>query len=66
MTGFDVERQRALFPALSLTHGDAPIAFFDGPGGTQVPASVIDAVAGYYRTSNANHGGFFELSLIHI
>ena len=62
MTGFDVERQRALFPALSLTHGDAPIAFFDGPGGTQVPASVIDAVAGYYRTSNANHGGFFETS----
>ena len=62
MTGFDVERQRALFPALSLTHGDERIAFFDGPGGTQVPASVIDAVAGYYRTSNANHGGFFETS----
>jgi cysteine desulfurase family protein (TIGR01976 family) len=62
MTAFDVERQRALFPALSLTQGDQPIVFFDGPGGTQVPDSVIDAVSRYYRTSNANHGGLFETS----
>ena len=62
MTAFDVERQRALFPALSLPHGDQPIVFFDGPGGTQVPGSVIDAVSDYYRSSNANHGGFFETS----
>jgi cysteine desulfurase family protein (TIGR01976 family) len=62
MTAFDVERQRALFPALSLAHGDQPMVFFDGPGGTQVPQSVIDAVSSYYRTSNANHGGPFETS----
>ncbi|MCI0345827.1 MAG: cysteine desulfurase-like protein [Chloroflexi bacterium] len=62
MSTFDVERQRAQFPALALTHGEQPIAFFDGPGGTQVPASVIDAVSDYYRSANANHGGLFETS----
>jgi cysteine desulfurase family protein (TIGR01976 family) len=36
-----------------------PTAFFDGPGGTQVPDSVIDAIAGYLRESNANLGGPF-------
>ena len=35
------------------------MAFFDGPGGTQVPRRVIDAIAGYYASSNANtHGAF--------
>ena len=37
-----------------------PIAFFDGPGGTQVPDSVIDAIAAYLRESNANTGGPFR------
>jgi cysteine desulfurase family protein (TIGR01976 family) len=36
-----------------------PTAFFDGPGGTQVPDSVIDAIARYLRESNANLGGPF-------
>jgi cysteine desulfurase family protein (TIGR01976 family) len=36
--------------------------FFDGPGGTQVPDEVIDAIAGYLRDSNANLGGAFERS----
>ena len=45
---------RSRFSAL-----DAPTAFFDGPGGTQVPDSVIDAIAGYLRESNANLGGPF-------
>ncbi len=62
MTTFDVEAIRARFPALSLTHAGQPMVFFDGPGGTQVPESVIDAVAGYYRESNANHGGAFATS----
>jgi len=35
------------------------LAFFDGPAGTQVPNAVIDAVAGYYRTANANTHGHF-------
>lgn len=36
--------------------------FFDNPGGTQVPESVIDAVSSYYKTANANVGGAFETS----
>jgi len=42
---------------------DRGIAFFDGPGGTQVPDEVIEAIAGYLRESNANLGGAFETSL---
>jgi cysteine desulfurase family protein (TIGR01976 family) len=48
---------RARFSALQQ-----PLAFFDGPGGTQVPDSVIDAIAGYLRESNANAGGPFATS----
>ncbi|HET7182350.1 MAG TPA: aminotransferase class V-fold PLP-dependent enzyme, partial [Candidatus Limnocylindrales bacterium] len=62
MTTFDVDAIRARFPALSLTHEGRPFVFFDGPGGTQVPQSVIDAVVGYYTSSNANHGGTFLTS----
>jgi cysteine desulfurase family protein (TIGR01976 family) len=53
----DVEAVRGRFPALRQ-----PLAFFDGPGGTQVPESVIEAIAGYLRGSNANSGGDFETS----
>jgi len=45
MTSFDVEALRRRFPALSIEQDGRPIALFDGPGGTQVPQSVIDAVA---------------------
>lgn len=62
MIAFDVDALRRRFPALSLTHDGRPIAFFDGPGGTQVPDTVIDAVARYYRESNANSGGPFLTS----
>ena len=62
MTTFVVDAIRARFPALSLTHAGRPMTFFDGPGGTQVPTSVIDAVSRYYRESNANHGGAFPTS----
>lgn len=62
MTSLDVQALRSRFPALSLTHDGKPCAFFDGPGGTQVPTAVIEAVARYYRTSNANHGGAFATS----
>src|SRR4051794_33941340 len=62
MTSFDVATIRARFPGLATLHGGRPMAFFDGPGGTQVPETVIDAVARYYRESNANHGGSFETS----
>jgi cysteine desulfurase family protein (TIGR01976 family) len=51
-TTFDVEAVRRRFSAL-----DREIVFFDGPGGTQVPDEVIEAVASYLRTSNANVSG---------
>jgi len=50
----DVEAIRSRFSALQV-----PTAFFDGPGGTQVPDTVIEAVASYLRESNANTGGPF-------
>ena len=62
MTDFDVAALRREFPALGLEEGGRPVAFFDGPGGTQVPQRVIDAVVDYYRTSNANDGGAFGTS----
>jgi cysteine desulfurase family protein (TIGR01976 family) len=62
MTAFDVEALRRRFPALSVEQDGRPVALFDGPGGTQVPDTVIEAVAAYYRTSNANHDGAFLTS----
>jgi len=62
MSEFDVDALRARFPALSIEQDGAPIALFDGPGGTQVPDSVIEAVSRYYRDSNANHDGPFLTS----
>jgi cysteine desulfurase family protein (TIGR01976 family) len=62
MPTLDVGAIRARFPALGLEHDGRPMAFFDGPGGTQVPDTVIDAVVRYYRESNANHGGAFATS----
>jgi cysteine desulfurase family protein (TIGR01976 family) len=53
----DVAAVRARFSAL-----DRPTAFFDAPGGTQTPDSVIEAIADYLRESNANLGGPFETS----
>ncbi len=62
MKTLDIAALRARFPALARTHDGGPYAYFDGPGGTQVPDSVIEAVSRYYRTSNANHGGAFATS----
>ena len=53
----DIDAVRARFRSL-----ESGIAFFDGPGGTQVPDSVIDAISSYLRESNANVGGEFETS----
>jgi cysteine desulfurase family protein (TIGR01976 family) len=53
----DVHAVRSRFSAL-----DRPLAFFDGPGGTQCPDEVIDAIAGYLRTTNANIGAPYETS----
>ena len=62
---FDVHSLRRQFPALQRSPEGAggwlPV-FLDGPGGTQVPQRVIDAVGHYLGTCNANHGGLFATS----
>ena len=45
---------RAHFPALARHHAGQPVAYFDGPGGTQVPRAVADAVTDYLLHHNAN------------
>jgi cysteine desulfurase family protein (TIGR01976 family) len=50
----DVERIRTAFPAVERLEGSAPVAYFDGPGGTQVPRVVADAVTDYLLHHNAN------------
>ena len=55
---FDVDAVRARFSALHTNW-----ALFDGPGGTQVPDSVVEAIAAYLRESNANVGGAFATSV---
>jgi cysteine desulfurase family protein (TIGR01976 family) len=45
---------RAQFPALERTHNGFPVAYFDGPGGTQVPRCVVEAMADYLYHHNAN------------
>jgi cysteine desulfurase family protein (TIGR01976 family) len=53
---------RSQFPALSQTLNGYPAVYFDGPGGTQVPQSVIDAISGYLSNSNANTHGAYTTS----
>jgi cysteine desulfurase family protein (TIGR01976 family) len=48
------ETIRIHFPALQRRHRGHPVAYFDGPGGTQVPRSVVDAMADYLLNHNAN------------
>ncbi|HUI59652.1 MAG TPA: cysteine desulfurase-like protein [Steroidobacteraceae bacterium] len=53
------ERCRRDFPSLRRVLNGHPIAFLDGPGGTQVPNAVIEAIADSYRFRNVNtHGNF--------
>ena len=53
---------RAQFPSLNLKLEGHPAIFFDNPGGTQVPESVVQAVSHYYLNDNANAGGSFLTS----
>ncbi|HET7206407.1 MAG TPA: cysteine desulfurase-like protein [Terriglobales bacterium] len=61
-TQFDIAWVRAQFPALAQTVNGYPAAFLDGPGGTQVPQRVIDAIEDYLKHSNANTGGAYATS----
>src|ERR1700685_4010276 len=58
----DIDWVRAQFPALAQTVNGHPAAFLDGPGGTQVPQRVIDAISNYLRRDNANTGGAYATS----
>ena len=53
-TAVSVQQIRAQFPALQRKHNGHPVAYFDGPGGTQVPRSVADAMTDYLLHHNAN------------
>src|SRR5512143_3025593 len=53
-TSASVASIRSQFPALERRHRGLPVAYFDGPGGTQVPLVVVDAMADYLLQHNAN------------
>jgi cysteine desulfurase family protein (TIGR01976 family) len=62
MADFNVVWARAQFPALAQQVNGHPAIFFDGPGGTQVPQRVIDAMRDYLVHANANTHGAFATS----
>jgi len=53
---------RSQFPSLAQTVNGHPATFLDGPGGTQVPQRVMDAITNYLRRDNANTGGAYATS----
>ncbi len=61
-TGLDVAALRNHFPALARADDGVPVAYLDGPGGTQVPRECIAAITRYLEGTNANHGGAFAAS----
>ncbi|HSR46308.1 MAG TPA: cysteine desulfurase-like protein [Acidimicrobiia bacterium] len=53
---------RSRFPALDRKQGGRPVVWADGPGGTQVPSPVIEAMSEVLSRGASNHGGFFSAS----
>jgi cysteine desulfurase family protein (TIGR01976 family) len=62
MNASDLAEIRSRFPALTREIDGRPAVFVDAPGGSQVPDTVIDAIGGYLRKSNANAHGAFATS----
>ncbi|MEO5800355.1 MAG: cysteine desulfurase-like protein, partial [Gemmatimonadales bacterium] len=58
-----VDAIRADFPALERRHMGTPVAYFDGPGGTQVPRAVITAITDYLTNHNANTHWLYPSSI---
>jgi cysteine desulfurase family protein (TIGR01976 family) len=58
----DLTHVRSQFPSLAQKVNGHPATFLDGPGGTQVPQRVIDAISDYLRRDNANTGGAYSTS----
>jgi len=61
-TTLDLTWVRSQFPSLAQTVNGKPAVFLDGPGGTQVPRGVIEAISDYLTTSNANTCGAYATS----
>ncbi len=61
-SALDLTYVRAQFPSLAQTVNGHPAVFLDGPGGTQVPQRVIDAISNYLSHDNANTGGAYATS----
>src|SRR5438552_4697378 len=53
-TMMSTEEIRRCFPALARAYNGYPVAYFDGPGGTQVPRAVVEAMNDYLYHHNAN------------
>ena len=62
MTALNTSVIRSQYPALRREENGTTVAWFDGPGGSQVPHSVIDAIADFLRRGGSNHGGAFSAS----
>ena len=62
LTREQIDGLRAQFPAFARRVNGHPAAYFDGPGGTQTPQRVIDAVSHCMAHTNANHEGRFATS----
>ncbi len=56
---FTPDEARRQFTALNQTHNDKPVVFLDGPGGSQVPQSVLSAMNEYLGAYNSNLGGHY-------
>jgi len=55
----EITKHRKDFPSITRCINGYPLAYLDGPGGSQVPLQVIEAISSYYKNSNANtHGNF--------
>jgi len=61
-TAFDLQAIRAQFPSFAKKGNGHPAAYLDGPGGTQVPQRVIDAISDYLKHDNANTCGAYLTS----
>lgn len=62
MSPLNTAEIRAQFPALRREENGTAVAWFDGPGGSQVPYSVIDAIGSFLTRGGSNHGGAFTAS----
>ena len=60
---YPLEKIRGSFPSLSRKFNEREVVYFDGPGGSQVPQSVADAVSNYLLNNNANTGMSFITSI---